>query len=78
MHWKHELLDWVDTRLHQEGYMLPDRLAEREKMGPKKKYKLVDKILEQWVKNGVVRDLYQAFKGTIEKARNQSTTGRRR
>ena len=76
MHWKHELLDWVDARLHQEGYMLPSKLAERERMKPRKRYKLVDEILEKWVKEGVVKDLYHAFKGTIEKARNKSTTGR--
>jgi hypothetical protein len=76
MHWKQALLDWVDTRLHEEGYMAPSKLAERERMRPKQKYKLVDKILEKWMKKGVVKALYQDFKGTIETARNKSTTGR--
>jgi hypothetical protein len=78
MHWKHALLDWVDTRLHEEGYMAPSKLAERERMRPKQKYKLVDAILEDWVKKGVVKALYGDFKGTIEQARNKSTTGRYR
>ncbi|KAK4154192.1 hypothetical protein C8A00DRAFT_42994 [Chaetomidium leptoderma] len=78
MHWKQALLDWVDTRLHEEGHMAPAKLAERERMRPKKKCNLVDAILKQWVDRGVVRALYQDFKGTIETARNKSTTGRYR
>lgn len=76
MHWKHALLDWVDARLHKDGYMLPDKLAERERMRPKQKYKLVDEILKRWVDDGTVKALYQDFKGTIEQARNKTTTGR--
>ncbi|KXX75980.1 hypothetical protein MMYC01_207480 [Madurella mycetomatis] len=76
MHWKHALLDWVDTRLHEDGYMSPGKLAERERMRPKQKYKLVDEILKRWVDDGIVKALYQDFKGTIEQARNKSTTGR--
>jgi len=78
MHWKNGLLDWVDTRLHEEGYMAPAKLAEREQMRPKQKYKLVDEILDRWMKNGVVKALYQDFKSTIEQARNKPTTGRYR
>ncbi|KAL2024671.1 hypothetical protein VTK56DRAFT_6872 [Thermocarpiscus australiensis] len=76
-HWKHELLEWVDTRLHEEGYMAPGKLAERARMRPKQKYKLVDEILKRWVDTGIVRTLYQTFKNNIEQARNKSTTGRR-
>ena len=54
--------------------MTPAKLAEREHLGPKRKHKLVDTILKTWVERGVVRDLYQAFKATMEKARTQSTT----
>lgn len=76
IHWKHGLLDWVDTRLHEDGHMAPSKLAERERMKPRKKGKLVDKILKRWVDTGVVRALYQDFKGTLEQARSKSTTGR--
>ncbi|KAJ4304225.1 hypothetical protein N0V88_001838 [Collariella sp. IMI 366227] len=69
MHWKHALLDWVDTQLHKEGYMAPSKLVERERMRPKKKYKVVDEILQRWVDTGVVKALYGDFKGTVEKAR---------
>ncbi|KAK4106292.1 hypothetical protein N658DRAFT_460708 [Parathielavia hyrcaniae] len=78
IHWKYALLDWVDTRLHEEGYMAPSKLAERERMRPKQKYKLVDSILEEWVEKKVVKALYGDFKGTIELARNKKTTGRYR
>lgn len=76
IHWKYGLLDWVDTRLHQDGYMQAEKLAERERMKPKKRDKLVDKILQRWVDGGVVKALYFDFKDAIEKARNKSTTGR--
>jgi hypothetical protein len=76
IHWKHGLLDWVDTRLHEDGYMAPSKLAERERMKPKQKCKLVDEILKRWVDTRVVKALYHDFKGAIEKARNKSTTGR--
>ncbi|KAL2255480.1 hypothetical protein VTK26DRAFT_3267 [Humicola hyalothermophila] len=75
LHWKQALLDWVDTRLHEEGLMAPSRLAERERMRPKQKYKLVDEVLRRWVDTGVVRALYGDFKQTIEEARNKKATG---
>ncbi|KAL2271471.1 hypothetical protein VTJ83DRAFT_842 [Remersonia thermophila] len=78
MHWKHALLDWVDARLHEEGHMLPERLADRERMRPKKLHKVVDGILDRWDREGVVRALYQDFKATLEAARNKSTSGRYR
>ncbi|KAK0736813.1 hypothetical protein B0T21DRAFT_410305 [Apiosordaria backusii] len=76
IHWKHALLDWVESQLMAEGYMRPAKLAEREKMKLKKKYKLVDKIVEEWVERGQVRALFADFKGQLERARNQQTSGR--
>lgn len=76
LHWKFALLDWVDSNLEAGGYMTPDKLKERIKWKPKKKYKLVDKILAKWVEEGVVRRLWREFKETIEAARNKSTSGR--
>ncbi|KAK3322183.1 hypothetical protein B0H66DRAFT_601651 [Apodospora peruviana] len=79
IHWKHELLDWVDANLVAQGYMTPAKLAERQAWKkPKKKYKLVDEILERWVQEGVIRRIFKEFKDTIERARNQSTSGRNR
>ncbi|KAK3334024.1 hypothetical protein B0T19DRAFT_144724 [Cercophora scortea] len=76
IHWKHALLDWVDATLEKDGYMAPDKLKARLKMRPKKKYKLVDQILETWTAKGIIRALYRDFRGTIEEARNKTTTGR--
>ncbi|KAK4179681.1 hypothetical protein QBC36DRAFT_67526 [Triangularia setosa] len=76
IHWKHALLDWVESQLMAEGYMQPVKLAEREMMKLKKKYKLVDKIVEGWVADGKVRVLFGEFKNQLERARNQQTTGR--
>ena len=76
IHWKHNLKDWVDGALEAEGYMQPQKLQEREKMKPKKRYKLVDVVIDTWTKNGVLRDLFHEFKQTLEMARNKSTTGK--
>lgn len=75
-HWKHSLFEWVMASLEAEGYMKPEKLMEREKMKPKKRYKVVDGILEKWEARGTVNDLYRNFKQTIEEARNKSTTGK--
>ncbi|KAK0674271.1 hypothetical protein QBC41DRAFT_297936 [Cercophora samala] len=76
IHWKHALQDWVESQLMAEGYMQPAKLAEREGMKLKKKYKLVDRIVEGWVADGKVRVLFGEFKSQLERARNQQTTGR--
>ncbi|KAK4241918.1 hypothetical protein C8A03DRAFT_11864 [Achaetomium macrosporum] len=78
LHWKHDLLEWVDARLHEEGYMAASKLAERERMTPKKKHRLVDKILVDWGNKGTIKALYQDFKGMAEEARTRSTTGKYR
>ncbi|KAK4639277.1 hypothetical protein QC761_706840 [Podospora bellae-mahoneyi] len=76
IHWKHALQDWVESQLMAEGWMQPARLVEREKMKLKRKYKLVDKIVEGWVERGKVRGLFGEFKNQLERARSQQTTGR--
>ncbi|KAM7195008.1 protein of unknown function (DUF4211) domain containing protein [Naviculisporaceae sp. PSN 640] len=76
LHWRFALLDWVDSNLEADGYMTPEQLKERLHWKPKKKYKLVERILERWVQEGAVRRLWREFKETIETARNKSTTGR--
>ncbi|KAK4218019.1 hypothetical protein QBC37DRAFT_306492 [Rhypophila decipiens] len=76
LHWKFALHTWVDANLDTQGYMTPDKLKERLKWKPRKKYKLVDKILKKWVEQQVISRLWREFKETIETARNKSTTGR--
>ncbi|KAH6636337.1 hypothetical protein F5144DRAFT_601091 [Chaetomium tenue] len=78
IHWKMGLLVFVDTRLHIEGHMAANKVAERENMEAEQKDELVDKIMSHWEKNGMVKALYSEFKGTIERARNKPTNGRYR
>jgi len=77
IHWKHALLDWVDSTLARDGYMTPQALKKRADMKPKKRYKQVDKILEKWVSQGVIKNLFRDFKQTVEDAKNRDTSGRR-
>lgn len=76
IHWKHELMDWTDARLHQDGLMTPAALAERARMKPKQRGKLVDEVLARWGQRGIIKTLYHEFKSSIDSARNKSTTGR--
>lgn len=77
-HWKMELLDWVDARLIRDGYMKPARLAERNSMTSKQRVELVQKIMDRWVNNGNVHELYRDFKGSLDKARTMNVNARRR
>jgi hypothetical protein len=74
IHWKSNLLVFVDTRLHVENYMAPAKVIEREHMEAEQIDELVDKIMKRWEDNGLVKALYSDFKGTIEKARNKPTS----
>ncbi|KAI1423602.1 hypothetical protein F5Y12DRAFT_756884 [Xylaria sp. FL1777] len=76
LHWKHALKEWVEERLDDEGWMLPKKLSEREKMKPKGRRALANSIVDGWQERRVVTALYGDFKNTLENARNQATTGR--
>lgn len=74
IHWKSNLLVFVDTRLHVEGRMAPAKVIEREHMEAEQMDELVDKIMNRWEDSGLVKSLYSDFKVTIEKARNKPTS----
>ncbi|KAL1881399.1 hypothetical protein VTK73DRAFT_4159 [Phialemonium thermophilum] len=76
IHWKHHLQDWVTMSLEAQKYMEPKKLKEREQMKAKKRYRLVDQIVEKWATDGTLKSLYGEFKRALEAARNKSTTGR--
>ena len=76
IHWKMGLLNFVTEQLERSGYMSPSQLAKRQKMTPKKRHKQVDEIVGKWETDGTINSLHRAFKKTIEKAREQPTTGR--
>lgn len=76
MHWKHELMSWVDANLEQGGYMTPKKVKKRRKWEQGRKDKLVDKILKKWIEEGVMRQLFKKHKDDIDKAHNKNTSAR--
>ncbi|KAK6850136.1 hypothetical protein PG995_013969 [Apiospora arundinis] len=78
LHWKYALKEWVEEKLEGEGWMKADKLKEREKLKPKKRNKLANRIVDDWRDSGVVKALYSDFKKNLEDARNKTTTGRGR
>lgn len=78
LHWKYALKEWVEDQLEKEGWMKADKLKEREKLKPKKRNKLANRIVGGWDASGVVKALYGDFKKNLEDARNKTTTGRGR
>lgn len=87
LHWQYALLDWVDTRLSEDGHLAAaaaiakkregETKEQRKKRTTKKKYKLVAKVVEEWEANGTVKALFREFKNMLEGARNKSTAGPR-
>ncbi|KAK1781623.1 hypothetical protein QBC45DRAFT_50645 [Copromyces sp. CBS 386.78] len=87
LHWQYALLDWVDTRLSEDGHLTAAaaigkrREGETKEQGKKrekkKKYKLVAKVVREWEANGTVKALFREFKSMLEGARNKSTAGPR-
>ncbi|KAH9883874.1 hypothetical protein F4778DRAFT_584907 [Xylariomycetidae sp. FL2044] len=78
LHWKHALMEWVEDKLDEDGWMSAQRLKEREKMKAKKRRALANKIVDGWQTDGIITSLYADFKSTLEQARNKATTGRGR
>ncbi|KAJ4408442.1 hypothetical protein N0V85_004228 [Neurospora sp. IMI 360204] len=87
LHWQYALLEWVDTRLSEDGHLAAaaaiakkregETKEQRKKRIAKKKYKLVAKVVEEWEANGTVKALFREFKNMLEGARNKSTAGPR-
>jgi len=80
VHWKYALLNWVNDRLENEGYMTPSRLLERDKMSRKKKVQLIDDVMSKWDLDGTIKDLFRDFNTHVDIAANQDVDkiGRRR
>jgi hypothetical protein len=76
IHWKIGLLNFVIHELTQSGYMNSTQLEKRERMTPKKKHKLVDKIVDDWAARGTIKSLYREFQANVDRARSTTTTGR--
>lgn len=76
-HWRYALKDWVDARLEDEGWLKADKLAEREKMKPKKRRKLANQIVDDWESRDIIKHLFFDFKQNLELARNKPTSVRK-
>jgi len=71
-------MSWVNEELTTEGYFEPKKLQEREGMKAKKRRQLANSIVDQWQTDKVIVTLYRELQGTLEAARNKSTSGRGR
>lgn len=76
MHWKHQLMEFVNEALEADKYMRPEKVQQREGMEPEERHELVDRIVKSWVKDNTMKDLYGSFKQALETARNKTTTGK--
>lgn len=75
LHWKHALQEWVEDRLEQDGWMKAARVAERERLKPRRRRKLADSIVNGLRDGHVIAALYGDFKQNLEEARNKTTRG---
>ncbi|KAL5347697.1 hypothetical protein ACLOAV_007106 [Pseudogymnoascus australis] len=70
IHWKHALYSWVVQTLSDQGFLAPDKLAERIKWGERKLGALACEIVDEWVESGEVKGLWRDFKNNLEVARS--------
>lgn len=70
IHWKHALNEWVVQTLEDQGFLEPEKLAERIKWNQRKLSALANEIVDEWVDKGEIKSLYRDFKNNIETARN--------
>ncbi|KAK7754252.1 hypothetical protein SLS62_003830 [Diatrype stigma] len=79
IHWKHALMEWVEERLEDEGWLGDaDKARERERMKARQRRDLANRIADAWRDQGVVAALYRDWRNTLEAARTKATTGRGR
>ncbi|TAQ89595.1 hypothetical protein B7494_g2060 [Chlorociboria aeruginascens] len=68
IHWKYALNVWVVDTLESDGYLKPEKLAEREKMKAKQRKEYANRVVDQWEADRVIKKLYTDFKNTLETA----------
>lgn len=69
-HWRYHLYEWVVIWIDGHGYSTPKKLKKRDKMSTKKRRKEANKIVDRMVDEGVVKQLWKEFRGTIDDAAN--------
>ncbi|KAK3375295.1 hypothetical protein B0H63DRAFT_496484 [Podospora didyma] len=76
IHWKHEVMDYVDSQLIADGQMSTKKVVKRANLKPKKLNKKVDKIMANWQARGIISNFHGQFKANIEKSRSMPSGGR--
>lgn len=70
IHWKHALNEWVVAALETQGYLAPEKLAERVRWNQRKLNDFANGIVDEWVEIGEIKALYRDFKNNLEAARS--------
>jgi hypothetical protein len=73
-HWRRDLRDEVWKRLEALGELAPERIVERDGLGAKRRREYANAVVDRMEVEGMVRELYQIYKDTIEDARNSDVS----
>jgi hypothetical protein len=69
-HWRYHLYEWVVIWIDGKKYSTPKELKKRDKMSTKKRRKYANKIVDRMADEGVLKQLWKEFRGTIDDAAN--------
>jgi hypothetical protein len=67
-HWRYHLYEWVVIWIDGKKYSTPKELKKRDKMSTKKRRKYANKIVDRMADEGVLKQLWKEFRGTIDDA----------
>jgi hypothetical protein len=68
-HWRRDLRDEVWKRLEGLGELAPAKILERDKLNGKKRREYANTVVDRMETAGMIKELYQVYKDTIEQAR---------
>lgn len=69
-HWRYHLYEWVVIWIDGHGYSGPKELKKRDKMSTKKRRKYANKIVDRMADEGVLKQLWKEFRGTLDDAKD--------
>ncbi|TKX22113.1 hypothetical protein C1H76_5746 [Elsinoe australis] len=75
-HWRYHLYEWVVAKLSEMGHLKAEKIVQRDGWGEPKRRKFANKVLDQMVEHGTVKQLYRDFRSEVEKARDAKHGGR--
>ena len=74
-HWRWQLNQWTITWLTKNGFLSAANVVRRDGLSTRKRRREADRITDRMEKEGVIRELWREFRGSVEEARG-STQGR--